>query len=588
MDSGMVLNRAYNTQQYSAQIQSVKYLLLMAVMYKIKQKLTYTSADAPGTWIFRLGNANIDSMKIYSKDLLATAEVPGVSKRGYETTAAYSKIHNITKKSLDVKLYSGGKAYTVPWASYSYDYVYNAAKPHVLAEIQPDMNLNLSFPNAARIYGNDANGNNLGYSATGRNRQIDWDEENRIRQITDIVPGVDPVERYWYDHKGERKLKYTNYSLQENLNIYINQFASVWVNNGTGGNPVMMTKNYYLGSQRIASRVLTDNTCTPVVNNTYYYGTDHLGSSTLVTDDDGVIKEHVEYTPWGEQWYQEDSIAVLSSTIGLDAGTQFKFTGKELDRTGLYYFGARYYDPQVSLWMSTDPILNKYLPSLNTKDYQKLPSMGGVYNQLNLGLYTYADSVGKPGVFEPKNLGLYTYCHQNPVKMIDPDGNAALYFSDKNDGILTQAQATSIGKTWKQAEKNVQGAVILACSATIAGGSLVAGAGLLGAGEIGSGVLSLGQGAVGTAEIAANVLGGGMPKGSTASMSLAGVSVGLLKNDPKLIMFNYLGLAADLSLLPSGNNSDVNTPPIQPFSDIVNKSIQNDAITKGNINKKVE
>jgi RHS repeat-associated protein len=35
------------------------------------------------------------------------------------------------------------------------------------------------------------------------------------------------------------------------------------------------------------------------------------------------------------------------------------FTSKELDdETGLYYFGARYLDPQVSRWMSADPIMD--------------------------------------------------------------------------------------------------------------------------------------------------------------------------------------------------------------------------------------
>lgn len=35
----------------------------------------------------------------------------------------------------------------------------------------------------------------------------------------------------------------------------------------------------------------------------------------------------------------------------------FKFNGKELDtETGLYYYGARYYNPRISNWLSVDPI----------------------------------------------------------------------------------------------------------------------------------------------------------------------------------------------------------------------------------------
>ena len=36
------------------------------------------------------------------------------------------------------------------------------------------------------------------------------------------------------------------------------------------------------------------------------------------------------------------------------------FNGKELDtETGLYYYGARYYDPRVSLWLNVDPLAEK-------------------------------------------------------------------------------------------------------------------------------------------------------------------------------------------------------------------------------------
>jgi len=82
----------------------------------------------------------------------------------------------------------------------------------------------------------------------------------------------------------------------------------------------------------------------------------------------------------------------------------YKFTGKELDpETGLYYFGARYYDAVLSRWISADPILGKYLPSGDREKNNDLPGMGGV--------------------FESKNLSLYDYSHSNPITLLDPDGN---------------------------------------------------------------------------------------------------------------------------------------------------------------------
>ncbi|HAQ65837.1 MAG TPA: hypothetical protein DCR43_08310, partial [Bacteroidales bacterium] len=39
----------------------------------------------------------------------------------------------------------------------------------------------------------------------------------------------------------------------------------------------------------------------------------------------------------------------------------YKFNGKELDaESGLYYYGARYYDPRSSVWLSVDPLAEKY------------------------------------------------------------------------------------------------------------------------------------------------------------------------------------------------------------------------------------
>jgi len=61
--------------------------------------------------------------------------------------------------------------------------------------------------------------------------------------------------------------------------------------------------------------------------------------------------------------------------------------------TGLYYFGARYYDARTSVWASVDPILGDYLN-------------------------------GKPngGIYVPQRISLYSYVLNNPLKFIDPDG----------------------------------------------------------------------------------------------------------------------------------------------------------------------
>jgi RHS repeat-associated protein len=134
--------------------------------------------------------------------------------------------------------------------------------------------------------------------------------------------------------------------------------------------------------------ILNGNNSRPEEHQIYYYHGDHLGSSNVLTDRFGRNYEHLEYFPYGESWVEE----TRSQT-----NLPYKFTGKELDpETGLYYFGARYYDPRTSVWLSADPVLWDFL------DGER----------------------GMGGIFEVKNLSLYAYAHLNPVLYKDPDGNS--------------------------------------------------------------------------------------------------------------------------------------------------------------------
>ncbi|WP_287345372.1 RHS repeat domain-containing protein [Prevotella sp.] len=111
----------------------------------------------------------------------------------------------------------------------------------------------------------------------------------------------------------------------------------------------------------------------------FYYHPDHLGSSSYITNLDGEVAQHIEYVPFGEVFIEE-----RNNTWN----TPYLFNAKEFDEeTGLYYYGARYYESRVSLWMSTDP-MEKNMPYSST----------------------------------------YTYCHNNPINRIDENGLAD-YFS---------------------------------------------------------------------------------------------------------------------------------------------------------------
>ena len=84
----------------------------------------------------------------------------------------------------------------------------------------------------------------------------------------------------------------------------------------------------------------------------FYYHPDHLGSSSYITNLDDEVAQHIEYVPFGEVFIEE-----RNNTWN----TPYLFNAKEFDEeTGLYYYGARYYEPRLSLWMSCDPMQEKY------------------------------------------------------------------------------------------------------------------------------------------------------------------------------------------------------------------------------------
>ena len=61
-------------------------------------------------------------------------------------------------------------------------------------------------------------------------------------------------------------------------------------------------------------------------------------------------------------------MAAQHSTIS-DFTRRYKFNAKELDQvTGYYYYGARYYNPTISQWLSVDPLAEKY-PAFTPYNY---------------------------------------------------------------------------------------------------------------------------------------------------------------------------------------------------------------------------
>ena len=125
----------------------------------------------------------------------------------------------------------------------------------------------------------------------------------------------------------------------------------------------------------------------------FYYHPDHLGSSSYITNLDGEVVQHIEYVPFGEVFIEE------RNSIW---NTPYLFNAKEFDEeTGLYYYGARYYDPRLSLWMSTDK-----------------------------------SAIIAPG-YSP-----YTFCKNNPNIMVDPNGNFPIFINGRTSNDTERGSAS--------------------------------------------------------------------------------------------------------------------------------------------------
>ena len=101
---------------------------------------------------------------------------------------------------------------------------------------------------------------------------------------------------------------------------------------------------------------------------------DHLGSSSFITDAGGNATQHLQYLPYGELFIEQRNTASYY--------TPYKFSAKEKDEeTGYSYFGARYLNTDFSIWLSVDPMSDIY-----------------------------------------PNISPFNYCNLNPIILIDPDG----------------------------------------------------------------------------------------------------------------------------------------------------------------------
>jgi RHS repeat-associated protein len=242
--------------------------------------------------------------------------------------------------------------------SFTYDPVGNRLSRNDLNYSYNNMN-ELTSTDQGTLFTYDQNGNMLSRNDGTDSFSYAYNARN---QLVQVEKNQQIISYCGYDGDGRRirKTELVNDSGEYQTVIYV-----------YSGNNAVYEKNLDTGlyatyvygpSGRMAKKV------GDVVD---YYHQDRVQSTRLITDENGNPLTSVSYTPYGK-----------SALTGEEE--QYLYTGKEKDRTGLYFFGSRYYDPEIGRFITRDTMEGE------TKN--------------------------------PQSLNPYSYCANNPVRYIDPLG----------------------------------------------------------------------------------------------------------------------------------------------------------------------
>ena len=216
-------------------------------------------------------------------------------------------------------------------------------------------------------YAYDSEGNMVTRTnaGTGVITTYDYDHRNRLVRLTERIGSVVmQTLEFAYDANDRR--------LSESINGSTFTFAydrdDAWADLGVGG----AIAARYLQGDRIDDLQAAHR----ATSGTNWYLTDHIGSVRGVVNSSGSVVARIGYDGFGR----------VVSESGQSLGDRFRFTGREkVSTTGLYFYRARFYDPVLGRFLSSDPI-----------------------------------------GFAGDDYNLYRYAANNPISLTDPTGRSTI------------------------------------------------------------------------------------------------------------------------------------------------------------------
>lgn len=200
---------------------------------------------------------------------------------------------------------------------------------------------------------------------------FDYNDANKMAAVSDCETGQ-LIAEYVYDHTGQRIVEklYENGILTTTVYTIGGHSETIVAAEGEREDTTYLRIN-----DQLVAKANPDTSST-------FYLSDHLGSTSILTDDAGELVEETRYYPFGE-----------IRTGGIEG--RYLYTGQEFDNnTILYYYGARYYDPLLNRFAQADPLISD--------------------------------------PHNPQLLNRYSYVLNAPINYTDPTGYSAQVFQDEN------------------------------------------------------------------------------------------------------------------------------------------------------------
>ncbi|NWC10317.1 RHS repeat protein [Pseudomonas agarici] len=273
-----------------------------------------------------------------------------------------------------------------------------------------------------------------------------WDLRNQLREVRPVQRDGAEADRELYLYGGDGMRRRKIRSAQAHARSLISEvryLPGLEVRSHTGTGEVLQVISLQAGRNSV--RVLHWETAPPcaITNDQYRYNlADHLGSSNLELDGEAEVISQETYHPYGgTAWFAgRGDVEASYKTV--------RYSGKERDATGLYYYGFRYYMPWRQRWLNPDPAGN--IDGFNRYQFvQNNPVM----------LSDAAGLVGKRWnkAMEGARLNLANDANFNGF-----DENKSPRYSFPTSQIITHRGLLSINRSSPQAGKTIAAAIMRA------------------------------------------------------------------------------------------------------------------------------